>query len=90
MGKYDNLLKEDVFKVFGEENINKALNVCASSSKEKRLDFIKRLKQHDRYTTAVLVLTLLRKKIIIDKELNDYYINDLGNELRTGRYIPCI
>ena len=66
MGKYDNLLKEDVFKVFGEENVNKAIEV-ATTEGERREDFIKKLKKHDRYTTAILVLTLLREKIIIDK-----------------------
>ena len=88
MGKYDNLMNEDVLEVFGEENVNKAIEV-ATTEGERRREFIEKLKQHDRYTTAVLVLTLLRKKIIINKELNDYYINDLGNELRTGKYLPC-
>ena len=87
MGKYDNLMNEDVFEVFGEENVNKALEVCTRSY--DREDFVKKLKKHDRYSTAVLVLTLLRRKIIVDKELKDYYNNDLGEELSTGRYLPC-
>lgn len=93
MGKYDNLLKEDVFEVFGEENVNKALDVCTQTTDKAKYyyrdDFVKKLKEHDRFTTAVLVLTLLKEKIIIDKELDDFYDNDLGNELRTGRYMPC-
>lgn len=87
MGKYDNLMNEDVFEVFGEENVNKALDVCTRSY--DREEFVKRLKNHERYSTAVLVFTLLKEKIIIDKELDDFYDNDIGNELRTGRYLPC-
>ena len=88
MGKYDNLLKEDVFKVFGEENVNKVIEMVTREG-EEREDFIKALKEHERYETAVLVLFLLNEKIVTDKELDDYYVNDIGNELRTGKYIPC-
>ena len=88
MGKYDNLMKEDVFEVFGEENVNKVLEIVTYEGKDRE-DYIQRLKEHNRYTTAVLVLTLLKEKIIIDKELDDFYDNDIGNELRTGRYLPC-
>ena len=93
MGKYDNLLKEDVFKVFGEENVNKALEHCTQTTDKTKYgyrdDFVKKLKEHDRFTTAELVLFLLKEKIITDKELEEYYDNELGNELRTGRYLPC-
>ena len=94
MGKYDNLMKEDVFEVFGEENVNKALDYCTQTTDKTKYyyrdDFVKKLKEHDRFTTAEFVLFLLKEKIITDKDLEEYYDNDLGNELRTGRYIPCI
>ena len=89
MGKYDNLLKEDVFKVFGEENVNKVIEIVTRKGKERE-DFIKALKEHKRYETAVLILFLLKEEIIIDKELDDYYVNDIGNELRTGKHKPCV
>ena len=93
MGKYDNLLNEDVFEVFGEENVNKALEYCTQTTDKTKYyyrdDFVKKLKEHDRFTTAELVLTLLKEEIINDKELKDFYNNDIGEELSTGRYLPC-
>ena len=88
MGKYDNLMKEDVFKVFGEENVNKVIEIVTHEGKERE-DFIKALKEHERYETAVLVLMLLKRKIVYNEELKKFYHNDISNELRTGTYLPC-
>ena len=88
MGKYDNLLKEDVFKVFGEENVNKVIEFVTDKGKQRE-EFIEKLKTHDKKTIAVLVLCLLKNKIITDKSLKEYYHNEIGNEIRTGKYMPC-